>query len=537
MKKQKLFLCALALSGALALASCNGKPAETTNSVLSTGEPENTTTNTNGNTTGNENVNVVDENQFFVAHTANDYEKNVDTEKLERFNPSLKQKIMIQKAVGDLNFTSAICAVTEAEAGYYLNGLHERKSVMNFSSKYYSNDVLTYSMNSKVTVDGMSVDVPSIMPLPYKAAKAISAKVAIDAPVSLSRRLYPSNYTETTTCAYYNNYVYTHQKNESAYGNVENNNVKADTLDKVISNFKAKLNLDFSSFISMASIYKLDDNHFVTKFMNGNTYSDTIKIGTDDSNNDITDKREFMYSTEGTIYLSYFNDTFYVDYAYLNNSQKSNYIQDQSNNYSYVKCKDMVTLHGGEIELVLNHNTVGEYDKKAEFVNDFGKVISVNSSDASVYIANYNSETNAIESINSNGAYSAEVEVVSKTSDTIDLNISYNICESERLYSFDLDLGYKTLKAEVTKGEKIDNCFDSKSFEAAIDFSNVKLPEGFSLVTYEGKTYVKAPVFNSNRYYAYTNVTAKINEKENKLECKVNSVDFIEIKVNESLMA
>ena len=310
-------------------------------------------------------------------------------------------------------------------------------------------------------------------------------------------------------------------------------------MDYVLSSLKSNLNLGSSSLSSMGNMYKIDDNHFVTTVNYSDSYLDgTITIGYDESDNAITDMRMYSYETKGSIYLSYFNDVFYVDYVYMNGAQKSNYIVDNSSSTTkYVNYKDMVTLETHEMEIVLNHNKVGEYEKKTDFVNSFNKVLSVDSTTSTIYSPTYNSTTNAIESISQYTTSSAQNEVVSKTANSINLNLVYTIDYSEKLFSLGFSLDSDTLNAKISKGEALassETTYTSESYSANLDLSKVELPEGFSLVTFEGKTYLKSPSLSSKSYYVFADVTATVNETTKTLNCTVNSVDFIEMQNNTS---
>lgn len=526
MKKKNFFLCALALTGALALASCGGNNSNVTSNtdLVSTSASEVTTTNNE-----NENENVVEEDEFFETHTANDYQRNADTSNLDIFVPSLKQKLMISKAFSDLSFTSFNGFISNSNSSYYQNNLHEYKHVTKCSGKLYSNDVIDYTLDFKTTMDGQDYFMPYLSSSLVKAS-SLSGKVPYG-PMG--------NYTENVTCAYYNNYIYSHREDRSSYENYESNNVQNKTMDYVLSSLKSNLNLGSSSLSSMGNMYKIDDNHFVTTVNYSDSYLDgTITIGYDESDNAITDMRMYSYETKGSIYLSYFNDVFYVDYVYMNGAQKSNYIVDNSSSTTkYVNYKDMVTLETHEMEIVLNHNKVGEYEKKTDFVNSFNKVLSVDSTTSTIYSPTYNSTTNAIESISQYTTSSAQNEVVSKTANSINLNLVYTIDYSEKLFSLGFSLDSDTLNAKISKGEALassETTYTSESYSANLDLSKVELPEGFSLVTFEGKTYLKSPSLSSKSYYVFADVTATVNETTKTLNCTVNSVDFIEMQNNTS---
>ena len=273
MKKKNLLLGVLALTGALALASCDNSQGDNSNTTVSTPSTETTTATT---TTTAANENDVVEDEFFEAHTVNDFEKDIDVSNLDRFNLSLKQKVLMSKALSEISFTSIDGSFSSYENEYYLSALHEYKQTTKCSGKIFKNDVVQYSVDNKVTFDGQesSLYMPVSGPT-YSVASLSSAKLA-STPKVVSPMM-SGSYTENVTVAYSNNYVYSHSKGESMYYGAEDyKNVYYSTLDDVVDTLKSRMHLtSFTSGMSISSpLYKIDDNHLVTKL----NYSTTNPI-------------------------------------------------------------------------------------------------------------------------------------------------------------------------------------------------------------------------------------------------------------------
>lgn len=498
MRKKNLLLGLLVAGSAVVLASCGGsnnsKTNESSQDLGTSGAPsvpaESSQIISGTDTISSQEADV--EKRSTDIQTLADFDKDIDVSKLEPAYLTLRQSILMEKAMNDLN-VSTVSGYTKTIYNEYYDGtLYNDETTTNVEGKLYNNDVIEYSINNKV--DGNDNYGPF---LPYKEIAVLPKSVSLSGAKKISVPYVYGNYTTNGTVAYNNNYIYRSTDTKSQYGNYSNNNITKSTIND------EKLNLlsQFTSKPSQTNIYKLDEHHYVANYSYEDNYNETITVGYDSNKDeDIKDTRTYSYSGAYVCYFSYFENEFTVDYIYSNYESKTNYLYDYYSGYP-MYFEDSIITESNSFEVVFSYNDNGDYEDKADFLSSFDGGLHASNSSASLYTPTYNDQ-NEITSISSSSTISSSLDTVSSTNNSVTYEFAIDF-STEKLFALKNNLYLTAVNSKVLAGEDLESSESAiiyTDLSVELDLSEVELPEGFKIVTFDNKQYVM-PKLNDGKYY------------------------------------
>ena len=533
MRKKNLLLGLLVAGSAVVLASCGGsnnsKTNESSQDLGTSGAPsvpaESSQIISGTDTISSQEADV--EKRSTDIQTLADFDKDIDVSKLEPAYLTLRQSILMEKAMNDLNVSTVSGYTKTIHNEYYDGTLYNDETTTNVEGKLYNNDVIEYSINNKV--DGNDNYGPM---LPLKEIAVLPEFVSLSDVKKVSVPFVYGNYITSGTIAYNNNYVYRSTDTKSQYGNYSNNDIAKSTINDEKLSFLSK----FTSKPNQTNIYKLDEHHYVANYSYEDNYNETITVGYDSNKDeDIKDTRTYSYSGAYVCYFSYFENEFTVDYIYSNYESKTNYLYDNYSGYP-MYFEDSIITESNSFEVVFSYNDNGDYEDKADFLSSFDGGLHASNSSASLYTPTYNDQ-NEITSISSSSTISSSLDTVSSTNNSVTYEFAIDF-STEKLFALKNNLYLTAVNSKVLAGEDLESSESAiiyTDLSVELDLSEVELPEGFKIVTFDNKQYVM-PKLNDGKYYvSLFNITATYDAQKKEVSYVINSVEFFEMKNSSSV--
>ena len=198
--------------------------------------------------------------------------------------------------------------------------------------------------------------------------------------------------------------------------------------------------------------------------------------------------------------------------------------------------EDSIITESNSFEVVFSYNDNGDYEDKADFLSSFDGGLHASNSSASLYTPTYNDQ-NEITSISSSSTISSSLDTVSSTNNSVTYEVAIDF-STEKLFALKNNLYLTAVNSKVLAGEDLESSESAiiyTDLSVELDLSEVELPEGFKIVTFDNKQYVM-PKLNDGKYYvSLFNITATYDAQKKEVSYVINSVEFFEMKNSSSV--